>query len=131
MTRVNAGIDPQKLPDKLLIAEHREITRIPNAIRSGRAIVQDIPPTFRLGEGHVKFFYDKLEYLRKRYEALYEECRFRGFEVTAKHSAFSDLPPELMNDYTPTRETRRLIINRISRRGFKLKVPRKRSPRDR
>ena len=57
MTRINT-IPPQELCDKHLMAEIREITRIPNTIKTGKAIIANIPDTFRLGSGHVKFFYD-------------------------------------------------------------------------
>ena len=32
MTRINSGIVPQHLADKMLLAEHRELPRIPSAI---------------------------------------------------------------------------------------------------
>tara|TARA_B100000941_G_C28423488_1_gene510100 strand:- start:15 stop:401 length:387 start_codon:yes stop_codon:yes gene_type:complete len=120
MTRVNAGIRPEELPNKLLIAEHREITRIPNAIKSGRAKIVNIPSTFRLNTGHVKFFYTRLLYIKKRYYALYDECKSRQFDVTAKHSAFDGLSQQLMNDYEASEQDRQLIIERIEQRGFKL-----------
>ena len=75
MTRVNVGIKPSELIGKMLIAEHREIKRIPNIIKSGKYSMKGQPQLFTLGKGHVKFFYDKLEFLRKRYELLYTECK--------------------------------------------------------
>jgi hypothetical protein len=33
MTRINTGIPPKELTDKHLLAEHREIKRIPNCIK--------------------------------------------------------------------------------------------------
>ena len=36
MTRINAGIPVQSLSGKHLIAEHREIKRIPNCIGKGK-----------------------------------------------------------------------------------------------
>lgn len=114
MTRINAGIDPARLKDRQLLAEHREIKRIPNNIKNGKAIIKDIPPTFRLGTGHVKFFYDKLSFLRKRYVDLYIECIHRGFKVTNYMQAFLDLPLELMNDYNPTDECIEIITQRLT-----------------
>lgn len=119
MTRINCGIEPYELPDKLLLAEHREITRIPNTVNSGRAKLVDIPTEFTLGMGHVKFFYNKLGYLKQRYLGLYEECGKRGFNVTNKETAF-DCPPELMGNYLPRKKDRQLIIERIESKGFKL-----------
>lgn len=121
MTRINVGILSTELPDKLLLAEHREITRIPNAVKSGRAIIKSIPEKFTLGQGHVKFFYNKLLYLKKRYESLYEQCVYREFNITNKLSAFDDIPIHLFNDYEETVEDRNIIIERIESKGFLLR----------
>lgn len=118
VTRINVAVLPKELPDKLLLAEHREITRIPNAVKSGRAVIKSIPDRFTLGQGHVKFFYNKLLYLKKRYESLYEQCIHRGFKVMDKSSAFIDIPIHLFNDYEETIEDRNIIIQRIESRGF-------------
>ena len=120
MTRINAGVSPSELPDKLLLAEHREITRIPNAVCSGRAVIKDIPERFTLGKGHVKFFYNKLGYLYLRYALLYAECIRRGFKVTNKFSAFSSIQPHNCSEYFPSDRDRSLIIKRITEKGFKL-----------
>lgn len=120
MTRINVGIEPKELPDKLLLAEHREITRIPNCIKTGRAKIKDIPQEFTLGEGHVKFFYSRLLFLKKRYNSLYEECLKREFNVTNKIDSFSNLPEELLVDYEPTCKDRQILIERIQSKGFKL-----------
>ena len=65
MTRINIGIPPANLTRQHLIAEHREIKRISNQISKGRFNLKDQPKDFTLGTGHVKFFYDKLGYLKK------------------------------------------------------------------
>jgi len=80
MTRISSSIKPIELCDKMLIAEHREIIRIPNTIKSGKAKVDlsTIPLDFKLGSGHVIFFYNKLKYLHNRYLQLYKECIDRG-----------------------------------------------------
>lgn len=117
MTRINAGIPPKQLSRQHLIAEHREIVRIPNTIRLGKARVEDIPEQFTLGKGHVKFFYDKLKFLHIRYEALYKECIARGYNMTYFGAAFDGLPAELYNDYNPTRAAIALIKERIKERG--------------
>lgn len=117
MTRINAGIPPPQLSRQHLIAEHREIVRIPNAIRSGKAKGSGIPDTFTLGKGHVKFFYNKLKYLRNRYEQLYKECIARGYNMTYFGSAFEGLPESLFNDYIPTGEAIAIVTERIKERG--------------
>jgi deoxyribonuclease (pyrimidine dimer) len=116
MTRINAGIPPKELVDKHLIAEHREIKRIPNCISKGKFNLSGQPVKFTLGTGHVKFFYNKLLYLKNRYEELYAECVRRGFNVTYYGDAWNDIPSELMNDYVPTDEDRHVIRERIKER---------------
>jgi hypothetical protein len=116
MTRINVGIKPKELTNRHLMAEHREIKRIPNTISSGRAKIVDIPKQFTLGKGHVKFFYDKLEYLRKRYEELYQECKNREFNVSYYGDAWNGIPSNLMNDYTPTQHDEFIIRERIKER---------------
>lgn len=119
MTRVNVGIRASRLPGKLLLAEHREITRIPNAVREGRA-KSPPPEAFSLGRGHVRFFYDKLGYLAERYAELLAECRARGYDVMDKTSAFVGLPAQSCGSWHETDEARRLIEERIAEKGFEL-----------
>jgi len=116
MTRINIGVPVKELSKPHLIAEHRELKRIPNAIRTGKAKVKNIPPTFRMGEGHVKFFYDKLGYLKNRYEQLYLECLERKINVTYFGNAWDGIPQQLMNDYTPTENDIRIVRERIEER---------------
>lgn len=113
MTRINIGINPRLLTNKHLIAEHREIKRIPNTIKNGKAIVKDIPREFTLGKGHVKFFYNKLRYLYLRYKDLHDECIRRDFKVSAYHDAWNNVPFELFNDYKPTKQDIAIIMQRL------------------
>ena len=48
MTRINVGMMPCELTRQHLIAEHREIKRIPNCIKKGRYKLNGIPDTFTL-----------------------------------------------------------------------------------
>ena len=113
MTRINVGILPEDLTSKHLIAEHREIKRIPNCVGKGKYNMDNIPDKFKLGTGHVKFFYNKLLYLKNRYRSLYEECIRRGFSVQNYINAWDNVPEELMNDYVPTNRDRKIIEERI------------------
>ena len=85
-------------------------------IKKGKYNLKGKPDKFTLGTGHVKFFYDKLLYLRNRYEKLYSECKNRGFNVTYYGDAWNDVPQELMGDYEPNDEDRFIIRERISER---------------
>lgn len=85
MTRINL-IDPKFLCDQHLLAEHRELTRIPNCILSGKYKVEPhkISPEYVLGTGHVTFFLNKIDFLFERYLQLHQECLNRNFAVTWK-----------------------------------------------
>ena len=114
MTRINVGIHPKELTDKHLIAEHREIKRIPNCIAKGKYNMNGIPNEFKLGTGHVKFFYDKLLYLKLRYERLYNECRKRGFNVQNYINAWNNIPEKLMGNYFPNSKDVEIVKQRIN-----------------
>lgn len=116
MTRINVGIKPSELPDKLLLAEHREIKRIPRMITSGKAKLDNIPTKFKLGTGHVKFFYGQMKYTFERYCSLYYECISRGFNVTNYMDNWKFKWGDLQGDYQPTQTDRQLIKQRIYER---------------
>lgn len=111
MTRINAGIHPSELPDKLLIAEHREITRIANVRFSNS---YDGP--FKLGKGHVLFFAQRMGYIKRRYFQLLSECYRRGFKVTDKSAAFEGKDGPDWDDA----EARLLVLERIHSKNFSL-----------
>lgn len=124
MTRISACVKPRELCDKMLLAEHREIVRIPNCIVSGKAKVKldEIPPTFRLGKGHVKFFYNKIGYLHERYNQLRLECLRRGFNVSNYGSCFTKVPDHLYKEWTPNEITvRPILVERINERLSSMK----------
>tara|TARA_R110002167_G_scaffold329631_1_gene536309 strand:+ start:131 stop:508 length:378 start_codon:yes stop_codon:yes gene_type:complete len=116
MTRINVGIPPAELINQHLIAEHREIKRIPNCIAKGKYNMDGIPDEFKLGTGHVKFFYNKLLYLKNRYNSLYNECIKRGFNVQNYIGAWDNVPQELMNDYKVKQNDITIIKQRIDER---------------
>lgn len=117
MTRINCGVLPQDLSRQHLLAEHREIVRIPNVIANGKAKIENIPSTFRLGKGHVKFFYDKIGYLRRRYEDIHKECLARGFDVQNYISAFNRITDKkLLNDYEPSINDIEIVYERLVER---------------
>ena len=112
MTRINVGIPPADLVNQHLIAEHREIKRIPNCIAKGKYNMEGIPDKFKLGTGHVKFFYNKLLYLK---------CIKRGFNVQNYIGAWDNVPQELMNDYKVEANDITIIKKRIDERRPKIK----------
>lgn len=127
MTRINAGIPPQQLTQRHLLAEHREIKRVPNVLAKRSFIDTDsLPTTFSLGKGHVRFFYNKIKYLHNRYQSLYEECKSRGYNVEDYNEAFNacrKIHPSLYQDWQPTLHDVAIIQQRINDRlaGIKSK----------
>ncbi|MFZ7199345.1 pyrimidine dimer DNA glycosylase/endonuclease V [Avibacterium avium] len=119
MTRINV-VPPQELCDQHLLAEHRELTRIPNAVAKGKYNLAGQPADYKLGEGHVRFFFNKLQFLKNRYDLLHQECKARGFNV--QYFWPEDLPqdPSLWQDYQPTENALALNRERIQLRMPKL-----------
>ncbi|RMX09236.1 deoxyribonuclease [Allofranklinella schreckenbergeri] len=115
MTRINL-VPPAELCDQHLLAEHRELTRIPNAVAKGRFSLAGQPADYKLGEGHVRFFFDKLAFLHKRYEALHQECLRRGFNVSDIWPDNLPTTPSLWQDYEPTAQALALSRARIAER---------------
>ena len=120
MTRINSAIPVENLTDEHLLAEHREIKRLPHcfieAIKSGS--IYRIPDKFTLGPGHVTFFLNKMAFCLDRYNKIYGECIARGFDVKnfAENWDGFENGPDYFQWYEPTAEERQLLIERISTR---------------
>lgn len=112
MTRINVGIEPWKLPDELLLAELREIKRLPYFKRTLKD--QTSPPSFTLGKGHIKFFMSRLRFAKERYGRLREEAERRGFDITDFSQNFDGI--DLGADYNPSENDRSQIVQRICQR---------------
>lgn len=121
MTRISVGVRAIELCDAHLIKERIELLRIPNSIKSGKAVVKDIPRSFTLGVGHVKFFYDKLGYLQERYEELTAECIERDFKITDFSDSFLGLPSNLCNNYEEQDNDRKIVVERVNERLLGMK----------
>ena len=116
MTRINASIQPYELSNSMLFAEYREAKRIPNTIKSGKAVIKNIPSEFKLSTNHVKFFYDKILYLKRRSDALYIECLKRGIKAEDYSDCYEGIPHHLFNDWRETKSSRALLKERINLR---------------
>ncbi len=121
MTRVNVGIDPREMDNDILLAEHREIKRIPNCIKNGRFNLNKIPDRFCLNDGHVAFFYNKIGYLKERYRKIHKLCKIRKLNVQDFSDSFENIPEYFMGNYTETERDRKLLLERFAERGHVLK----------
>lgn len=118
MTRINV-VPVQELCDEHLRAEFREITRIPSHIIKCDYLpnLEDQPADYVLGSGHVKFFYDKIYFIKMRFYDLQDEMTKRGFKADkGLMSFFHRCPARLYKDYTPTAQALTLNRKRIQKR---------------
>jgi len=120
MTRINI-IKVEDLYDQHLMAEYREIQHIPKALQ--RSLnkkegfsMNEIPSTFTLGKGHVKFFYNKGLYLNERYKQLVRELQKRQFSIIDKGFRLDLFPTDLQNGWEPTEKDMQIVKNRIKER---------------
>ena len=123
MTRINC-IYPDELTDKHLLAEYRELPRVfrlaRNAARRGETADDPRnPDQYCYGEGHVRFFYKRLQYLYKRQKAIIGECKKRGFNIQYTNPiGFLKLgiPESFYGDWHPSYEDMKLNKQRIEER---------------
>ena len=120
MTRINSAIPVERLTDEHLLAEHREIKRIPALFaKTDKATLhRRIPKEFCLGTGHVTFFFNKLRFTYMRYKLIHAECVNRSFNV-ANYSAnwFQRIyENQYWQDYEPTAKEKMLLRDRIADR---------------
>jgi len=120
MTRINADLDPRNLTRLHLIAEIREITMVAGSLRRSLKskdvdeVIKRIPKNFTLNKGHVMFFYDKLEFLRKRFNRLADEMDRRGYSPDRERiRAFDGFDEKLYNDWVATEADNDIVRERI------------------
>jgi len=73
--------------------------------------LENIPDNYVLGKGHIKFFKNKLKYLKKRHEELKKEMKKRGFK--AEKSLNIKLTKKHHQDYIPSKKDKAIIKKRI------------------
>lgn len=109
MTRINC-VPVEELTDKHLVAEYRELPRISKAARP----CTDAPRAYKLGAGHMKFFYDKGKYLSDRFDQLVAEMQRRGF--VTNFTQYRLHPVGLNNDWEPDQQAMAINRARIAER---------------
>lgn len=120
MTRINAGIPVEMLSDQHLLAEHREIKRIPNTTFKSKPTEK-----FTLGSGHVLFFSNKPVFTFRRYVSLFIECHKRKFNVEDYSNNWVFDIGEYDSEYTPSQEDANIVIDRIVERvQYSNQIPR-------
>ena len=120
MTRINSDIDPASLKRMHLLAELREITMVPAALRralrtkSKEDVLKSVPDKFTLGRGHVTFFYDKQRFLMRRFMKLSHEMERRGYAPDhGRVMAFIGFDAEVNSDWAATADDDKIVQTRI------------------
>lgn len=125
MTRINV-VPVSELMDQHLWTEWSEMPRIPIAMHKSIAsrghdgTLEIIPPTYRLGKGHMTFFYDKGLFLMERWHQLRGEMHRRkiDYDPSIHLGTYVGLSIEFMKPYTPTpealQENRERIASKIA-----------------
>ena len=126
MTRINT-INVKDLTDKHLLSEFRELPRLGSYIKRSlekhngdyKKVELEIPSEYKMGTGHVKFFYNKIGYAYRRYLELYVECKTRGFKVEFRDWLWwikERVPKHWVKDWTPDDQALITNMNRILER---------------
>lgn len=126
MTRINT-VPVQELTNQHLLAEYKEIVRPFSLVRNAQAkgvnkynlhSKYKVPSEYTLGTGHVLFFYNKLSYLLKRYNALQQELIVRGYNINpvADKDLSDGIRNEWFGDYEPTQDALTINRERIAKR---------------
>ena len=110
VVRINL-VDPHILSDQHIVAEYDEILMLVSYILRYPSLT-NLPVNYCLGKGHMRFFKDKILYLKKRHELLKKEMRLRGF-VTRKSIDLSLFSKSNLHDWKPSLADVSLVTKRI------------------
>lgn len=123
MTRINC-IPVEELTDLHLLAEYREMPRVSTLIwkwyhktySTGlQCFVRPvIPQSYIMGKGHVTFFYDKGEYLSRRFKEIVDELTKRGYNLN--YTVYRPHPYGMNNDWEPDKTAQEINRARIRER---------------
>jgi len=119
MTRINI-IDPKELADQHLVAEYREIFMVGSALQRSlkspkwNETKETLPKDYTLNKGHIKFFFNKGEYLHDRYLDLIEEMKMRGMKPDpSRVFKREQWPDELYKNWKPNDKDLKIIKIRL------------------
>ena len=115
MTRINSAISPVFLTDEHLLAEHREIKRLPVMFKK-HYDPSKTPNKFTLGKGHVLYFIDKPDFTLNRYNAVRKECLSRKFNIEDYSSNWDSYIGFKGKEHKHTSEEKFSLVERITER---------------
>lgn len=125
MTRINC-VPVEELHPQHLGAEYYELPRIVSLVKAAiqRGEQPDDrrnPKEYTLGAGHVRFFYNKMTYIERRFAAVVAECQRRGRKIQFTELPSCDFPASWRQDWTPTQQALAINRSRIQERLNKMK----------
>lgn len=120
MTRINGNLHPKYLIDQHLVAEYREIVRVPNHVYK-HGIKSPIPELFTLGTGHVTFFFDKIEFLHNRFNSIVAEMKDRDITVNMSDDSFKRLKKTSYYNSCQIHYSVPIVVERIRERVMTMK----------
>ncbi len=110
MVRINL-INPKNLSDQHLIAEYNEILMLLGYVKKYPHI-DNIPEEYCLGKGHIKFFKNKLKYLKNRFDLIKKEMLKRGFSSNKKID-LKEFDKEFNGNWKPCKKDKEIIKKRL------------------
>ena len=122
MTRINL-IDPQALADQHVMAEYRELPMVMASLRRTLKSktgwqASRVSKQYTLNAGHVYFFTNKKQFLIDRFNALVDELRFRGYDISPESRNIDwtvfDYVPQI--SWQPSRNEKTINISRLIER---------------
>lgn len=120
MTRINV-IDPSQLTDQHAMAEYRELPMVMGALRRSLVAKNGMAKpgsSYTLNAGHVRFFFNKGDWLKRRYYALVMELLERGYHLDpARRADFTVFENNGLNgSWCATEEALHINRERIQQR---------------
>ena len=98
MVRVNL-ISPSHLSDQHLQAEYQELLMFIGYVKKHPSIAL-LPGKYQIGEGHMKFFKDKLGFVTQRHRAIRKEMERRNMEAK-KELTIGMFKPAYLGNWEP------------------------------
>lgn len=122
MTRINV-IPVTDLSDNHLKGEYKELPRAITAARlEGGKKPRALPTSYTLGQGHVLFFVQYVDFLINRYIEIIKEMKRRGFKpnphvyLAVLYSAREEVLLMFQGEYKPTVYAMAINLARINLR---------------
>jgi len=120
MTRINV-VPVNELCNQHQFAEWREMPRLVGNLQKSLSrkkpfSMDEISPNYILGTGHVKFFYDKFQFLYNRHVELTKALIDKGYDIQPDSKILKSVDDEWFNDWKPSNVDLELNRQRIKDR---------------